>query len=456
VLPFENLTGDPSQDYLVDGMTDALTSTLAQAGGFHVVSRTSATRYRAAKISLPAIAQELNVDAVLEGSVLRSGQDLRVTAQLIDAATDRHIWARSYEGELGEVRKLQNEIAAAIATALQSRVASLTPARAGITPRVHPDAHDAYVNGVLAMGRQTYEGFRNAVSYFEDAIAREPDFAAAHATLAQAQLQLLYVGPLSPREVIPKAEAAVHRALRLDDTLVQAHRTLGTILSNFYWRWEEGEREFQRARTLAARSNDHSTGGGEAMRLTRAGRIDEAIAQSEAASKQDPRSFNAHVNAATAYRSAGQYDRALARFRHALEIDPASTRGHFQLGVTFVMMGRPADAIGELETAVATSRGNSRFEAYLGYAYAAAGRRADALKILNAHESRARQQYVSSFGIALIHDALGQKEPALTALERAYEDHAVEFAQMTQYPPFKTIASEPRYKALMQRIGLPR
>jgi thioredoxin-like negative regulator of GroEL len=309
---------------------------------------------------------------------------------------------------------------------------------------------------MLAMGRQTPEGFRSAVAYFEQVVARKPDYAQAHVVLAQAQMQLLFTGPLSPREVIPKAEAAVRTALKLDDSLAQAHATLGSILTNFYWKWEEGEREFRRSRQLADRSPDTRAGGGGIESLIRAGRVQDAIAEAESMSNRDPQSFGAHMNVASAYRAAGQHDRAMVRFRRALEIDPASNRARFQLGITFVRMGRMDDAIEELEAATAQSRNNPRFQAYLGYAYAAAGRRADAVKVLAELDARARQQYVSSFGIALIHDALGQTEPALAALERAHQDRAVEFAQMAQYPPFTTIASEARYKDVMRSIGLPR
>ena len=269
--------------------------------------------------------------------------------------------------------------------------------------------------------------------------------------MGQTQAQFLYAGPLSPREVIPEAEANTRKALQLDDTLAQAHRTLGEILQSFYWQWEEGDKEFRRARELSGNS-------AEAPRaeLLRKGRFEEAIANAEHSLKLDPLSFGAHLGLAAVYRAAGDYDRAVATIRHALETFPAQPRGHFQLAVTFMFMGRTNDAIGELETAVKSSQGgNARFEAYLGYAYAAAGRPVDARRILTAIESRARQQYVSAFGVALIHDALGEKEPALAAIERAYQDHAVEFAQMNQYPPFKTIASEARFHNVLRLIGLP-
>jgi TolB-like protein/DNA-binding winged helix-turn-helix (wHTH) protein/Flp pilus assembly protein TadD len=452
VLPFENLTGDPAQEYFVDGMTDALTTDLAQMGGFDVISRASAMHYKGANKRPTAIGHDLNVDALVGGAIVRSGPRVRITAQLIHAATDRHVWANSYESDLSDVVALQQQIARAIAAAIGSRIAQPPPARAGGPTRVDPEAYDAYLKGLQAGGRQMYDGFRTAVAYFKEAVARQPDFAEAYAAMGRAQLQFLWVGPLSPREAIPDAEASARKALELDGTSAVAHRTLGSILTNFYWQWDEAEKEFQRAREL----NNNMVDEGRTATFIEAGRFDEAIAAAESARKLDPLSFNAYLAVASTYRAAGQYDRAIAEYRRAMDMAPGQSRGNFQLGATFVMMGRSNDGIAELEKAVTISQGNPRFQAYLGYAYAAAGRKADARTILNALESRARQQYVSAFGLALIHDALGEKEPALAALERAYQDRAVEFAQLNQYPPFKTIASEARFQAVMRLVGLPR
>ena len=454
VLPFENLTGDPEQKYFVDGITDALTTDLAQVGGFDVISRTSAMQYEGTKKPLPAIGQELNVDALVEGAIVRTGQHVRITAQLIHATTDRHMWAQRYEGDVRDVVALQQQMARAIAAAIQGRLASLETAPAERRRAVDPRAYDSYLKGLAAGGRSSNDGFRNAVAYFEDAVAIQPDFALAHAALAQAQSQFLWGGPLSPRQTIPKAEAAARQALHLDDTLAQAHESLGSILHNFHWRWDEGDKEFARARELSANSSESHRVA--TVPFIRNGRFAEAIAEAEKARKLDPRSFGAYVELAVAYRAAGQYDRAIAEIRRALEIVPGQNRAHFHLGITYLFMGRLNDAIGELETATTANPGNQRLRAYQGYAYAAAGRPLDARRILNELESRARQQYVSSFGIALIYDALGEREPALAAIERAHEDHAVEFAQMAQYPPFKTIASEPRFQQTMRLIGLPR
>ncbi len=318
---------------------------------------------------------------------------------------------------------------------------------ASIPAGIKPEAYDAYLKGVLTGGQQTTEGFKTAVQYYEKAVALQPDFAAAHAAMAKAQVQLLYTGPLAPRDVVPKAEAAARTALKLDETLSEAHTTLGTILQQFYWQWNEGEKEFRRALALG-----NSGGNAIVLSMIRRGRWDEAVAEGERLVAEDPQSFNAHTSLGTALRAGGQYDRALSEFHRARDIMPQRPLPHFQLGVTLLAMGRFAQAIIELQAS--TGWHNPRMEAYLGYAYAVAQRRDDARTILGNLKSRGQQEYVSSFGVALIHDALNEKTEALAALERACEERAVEFAQMPQYPPFKNIANEPRYHAVMRRVGL--
>ncbi|HJU42888.1 MAG TPA: tetratricopeptide repeat protein [Vicinamibacterales bacterium] len=429
VLPFENLTGDPARNYFSDAMTELLTTELVQAGGFDVIAVTPAMQDGGNRKSRAAVNHGLSVDALVAGAIVQSGEHVRITVRLIRAATDEHVWGSSFERRLTDAIGVEREMGRAIASAITGRSAAL-PSRAAVARTVSPQAYNAYMKGVAATGRETPEGWRAALAYFEDSVALQPDFAAAYSEMARVQLQSLYTGPLSPREVAPKAEASARKALELDDTLTEPHRTLGVILQNFYWRWEEGEQELRRAQ--AHRPN------------------------TERALKLDPHSFAAHVDAALVHRAAGEYERAVTRLLEALALSPGQPRVHFQLGVTLVFMGRTDEAIRELETAVESSRINARFQAYLGYAYAAAGRPRDARRIVEQLEARARQQYVSSFGLALIHDALGEKEAALAALERACEDRAVEFAQLYQYPRFKTIASEERFHAVMRRVGLPR
>ena len=442
VLPFENLTGDTAQDYLVASVTDAVTMHLGHVRGLDVVSRTTARHYKDTAKRLPEIGRELPVDGVVSGTVGRSGTNIRITAQLSRAATDRVEWGNSYEGDLGQMLGLQRRIASdiAAATGRPAAVARQTP------HAVNPKAYSAYVKGITAKGQMRYDGFITAVKYFEEAIAIQPDFGEAYAELAIVQVQFLFGGPFSPHQAMPKAESAARKALQLDPTLPQAHQALGQILSLYHWRWEEGEQELRKAVESQALTSS----------LLRKGRFTEAIAVAEGARKLDPLSVNAQVALGSAYCAAGQYDRAIGELRRALESSPGNNRINFQLGITFVSMGRLDDGIRELELAARPARGhNSRLEAYLGYAYAAAGRTADARGVLKELEAHRRDQYVSWFGIALIHDALGEKGPALAALERAAQERAVEFGLLAQYPPFTAIAAEPAFHAVMRQVGLP-
>ena len=347
--------------------------------------------------------------------------------------------------------------AAGLVVAVVSAVGALALTRLDLSePRsvVSLEAQAVYRKGLLAAGGHTADAYITAVKYFEDAVARQPDFAEAYASLAQIQSQLLFVGGVAPpREVAPKAEAAARRALQLDDTLAEAHQTLGTILQ-VYWRWDEARAEFQRASAvhkLAAEKHRQAS-----HQLTRKGRFDEAAAALDLAQKGDPLSPDALIVAAMRYRGAGQHERAVAALRQAMVIAPQASRAHFQLGLTALQMERADEAIGACEAAVRISRGNPRFQACLGIAYAAAKRVDEARSILDELETHAQQQYVSGFGIALINDLLGNKAEALAAFDRAYQDRAVEFSQMSQYPRFRTIGSDPHFQELIREIGAPR
>lgn len=451
VLPFENLTGDPAHDYLVDGVTELLTAHLAQVSDLAVTSRTTAREYNVTGKRLPDIGIDLGVDGVVEGAVMRSGGSVRVTAKLIRAATDRHVWTHTYDGDLAQLPAVQRQIAADVAAAAGRPAGQLARAHDSIDPR----AYDLYLKGLAARGMGGYAGLRTAAEYFEQAVAIDPGFAEGHAALGLAEVQFLWGGPLSPREIIPKAEAATRRALELDEASPQAHRALGQILGLYYWRWDESLKALERAVQLQVDRAELAEPLSTA--LLRAGRLREALTAAERGRQLDPRSFNAQLGLGTTYRAIGEYDRALTEIHRALAMSPGHTRAHFQLGVTYVAMGRLDEAIPELERAARSPQSrNLRMEAYLAYAYAMAGRTREAREGLKHLESQRREQYVSSFGIALIHDALGNKEAALDALQRAHDERAVEFAQPAQYPPFRTIANEPRFQAVMDSVGLPR
>jgi TolB-like protein/tetratricopeptide (TPR) repeat protein len=453
VLPFANLTGNASQEYFVEAMTDALTTHLARIDGLDVISGTSARHYKGTSKKVPVIAHELNVDAVLQGTVARTGEAVRITAQLIHGATDRHVWAQDYHSEMSGILVLQRRIASDVA-ASAGRAGAKTAGRGRDPQQIDPQAYESYLNGTRERATQRYDRFRLAIAYFEEAVARQPDFAEAYAALAQTQVRFLFGGPLAPRQIMPKAEAAARKAVALDDSLASGHRVLGEVLTLFHWKWDEGEKEFERAAALSDGVDDAS--GAMNLTLIRSGRFADAIARAERARRRDPMSVNAQVLVGTAYRLAGQHEHALVEFRRAFDMKRDRSGMHLQLGATYVAMRRMNDAIRELEAAARLPRQlSSKIETYLGYAYASAGRPDDARRILKTLETRRHQHYVSSFGIALIYDALGEKPRAVAAIERAYEERAVEFAQMMQFPSFKTIAAEPMFQAMMRQIGLP-
>jgi len=293
-------------------------------------------------------------------------------------------------------------------------------------PHVTPAADALFLKGVAAMGRENVDGFRAAADYFEQATRLQPDFASAYAWLGQARLQLVYAGQFAPRDVIPRADAAVRQALALDDRLALAHRVRASILSDYYWQPEAGRREAQRAAQLEPAS---SQGSGA-----------------------DPLSAQGALNAGTILRDRGQFDRALDEFRRATTLNPQLARVQYQIGVTYALMGRWREAVEALQRAVAISPDNSRFIAYQGYAAAMAGRPEEARRILQDLRDRSRRQYVSSYGMAAIYDALGDRDAAAEALERAYEDHALEFMQWKHYPVFARADVDPRYQQVLRRV----
>jgi TolB-like protein/DNA-binding winged helix-turn-helix (wHTH) protein/Tfp pilus assembly protein PilF len=449
VLPFENLTGDASQDYFADSVTDALTVNLAQVEGLDVISRTTALQYRQTGKRLSVIGRELSVSGIVSGTVVRSGTGVRITAQLGRVSTDHVEWGKAYEGQVSHMLDLQQQIAREIAAA-----AGLVTPASRRSRAIASEAYDAYLKGLTAQGQGQHNAFRTAIGYFEKAVTIEPDFAEAYAALALTQMQFLFGGPFSPHETVPKAEAAARKAMQLDETLAHPHRVLGQILGLYHWRWEDSAKELQRAADLQNGRDESALA--MSLSLMRVGRLKDAIAAAERGHKLDPLSINAQIAVGATYRAGGDYDRAVAEFGRALEMSPGNNRVHFQLGTTFVEMGRIDDAIRELDIAARPAHGhNSRIEAYLGYAYAAAGRTLDARAVLKELDAHRRDQYVSAYGIALIHDALGERQAALAAVERACEDRAVEFAMVGRYPAFKTIASEPRFLAVMRQVGLP-
>jgi len=448
VLPLENLSGDPAQEHFADAMTDVLITDLAQIQGLRVISRTSVMPYKKVRGRLPEIARELNVDAIVEGTVMRSGSRVRITAQLIHASTDQHLWAKSYERDLADILSLQGELAQAIADAVEVKVAPQVRARLQNAPQVSPEAFRAFYQGLLAATQQNAEGYAKAIGHFERAVSIQPEFAFAHVAIARCYYQYAFFGPVSPGEFMPKAEAAARNAIKADASLAEAHTTLANILYRYHWNWTTAEAEFRRALELSP--NDASARRFYAMFLSARGRSKEAAAQKEMARNVDPKIANQNLDEPLRVRA--DVERAIVFSRKNLERHP-STRAYFQLGSALVMHGQFAEGIKALEASQPDK--NARYLAYLGYAYGAVGNETKAREILEELIRRSGKQYVSSYAIALVHMGLGEREAAMGRLEKAYQEHAFELAHVNINPAFDPLRADLRFQNLIVKLGLP-
>ena len=452
VLPFANLSGDRDQEYFSDGMTEALITDLAQIRNVRVISRTSVMPYKGSKKSLPEIARDLDVDGVVAGGVLRSNGKVRVTAQLIHAATDDHLWARLYERNESDIVTLQRELASAITEALRAELRPEGRARNQTTARISPEAYDLFLRGMTAAGKESTQGFTDALEYFAKAIEKQPDFAVAYVEMAFCYSQLTWNGAVAPRELMPRAKEAALKALTLEPGLADAHAAMGRIHYQYDWDWEGSEQALRRA--LALDPNDVRTRRAYGVLLRLTGRVEEAKAEGERVRQLDPLAARNPVNAA-GLRSAKTHDEVINEKRRVLQLDPALSRGHYQLGLALVEAGKLDEGIAELEDAVRLSKENLRFQAGAGWAYALAGRKEDARKVLAELQSRSKRQYVSPVAIAQILVGLNETEQALQFLELAYQQRDFDLLSTNKSDAFRPLRSEPRFRELMKRIGIP-
>jgi TolB-like protein/DNA-binding winged helix-turn-helix (wHTH) protein/Tfp pilus assembly protein PilF len=451
VLPFENLTGNPEQDYFVDGVTEALTTNLAQLRALRVISRTSAMQYRGAKKSLPQIARELGVDGVVEGAVARSGDRLRITAQLIHAASDRHLWARSYDRDLRDAMALQAELARAIAEAVQVEIRPDERRRLSRTTAVQTEAYESYLKGRFYWSMRGRENLAKAAGYFQQAIAEDPTYAPAYSGLSDTHRQFGNEGLAPPRERMAKAEAAARKALALDEELAEAHASLAGVLYRYHWDWGGAEREFQRALDL-----DPNYAEGHrayAIYLTTMRRNEEAVSHAQSARELSPLSPIISVELAGVLVRAKRYDEAVAQLQKTRELEPSFGRVDQTLSVMYAQQGDMPKAIAVLEDRHARAGRSAAPGPWLGYLYGVTGRSAEALAALRALEERSREQYVSPQSFAIVHLGLGHKEEAFTLLEKTYEERAFEVLGFSGLL-FDRLHDDPRYRDLLGRMGL--
>jgi TolB-like protein/DNA-binding winged helix-turn-helix (wHTH) protein/Tfp pilus assembly protein PilF len=453
VLPLRNLSGDPSQDYFADAMTDALITNLAQSKSLRVISSTSSMRYKGAHKPLPDIARELNVSVIVEGSVIRSGNQLRITAQLLDATTDQHLWAQRYDRDLKDVLNLQNDLASAVAREVIGRLTPDDESRLAPKVRpVNPQAYEASLRGRYYWNKRSLDGFNKGLALFEQAAQADPTYAPAYAGMADCYNFLgLGMGSLPPREYAAKAKAAARRALELDENLASAHAGLGFTLYRYDWNWLEAEREYRRA--LELDRHNVIVRGWFAELLSFLGRAQEAEDQREEVRDSDPFSIQAVRSVAGAYGAAQQHDKAIDYYKKAIESEPDSFRMRMDLGGDYLQAQRYEDAVEEFKGVLMIYGPNVYPLARLGYTYALWGKTTEASSILDQLRAEHRPGYVS-YAMAQICEALGRKEEALHWLAKAYDERAAQMIGLNR--DFGPLRSDPRFQALAQRVGVPR
>jgi TolB-like protein/DNA-binding winged helix-turn-helix (wHTH) protein/Flp pilus assembly protein TadD len=454
VLPLENLSGDASQDYFAEGMTDDLITQLGQISALRVISRTSVMTYKSVRKALPEVARELNVEAVVEGTVLRSGDRVRISAQLIQVPADKQLWAQIYEGDLSDTLALQNRVARAIVEQIEATLNQQERAALEKSNTVNPDAYEAYLKGRYFWNKRTGEGLQKAIDYFNRAIDKDPNYPQAYVGLADTYALAgdWEYGILSAQDAFSRAKAAATHALNLDDNLGEAHTSLAFAFDLYDWDWEAAENHYKRA--IALNPGYATAHHWYAWHLMVMGRTAEGIAELRKAQSLDPLSLIISADLADALCIAHRYEESVQQSRKTLEMDPNFAVAHYQLGQAFQQMHMQSASIAELQKAVELSRGNTAFESNLAYAYAVSGRKEEAIRIAKDLESDQGRSSVADSNIAMIYVGLGNNDQAMIWLNKAYQ--ARFNPSILLRPAFDPLRSNPGFQNLLSRIGLPR
>jgi len=457
VLPLENLSQDPEQEYFADGMTDAVITDLAKIGALRVISRTSVMRYKRTQKSVPEIASELKVDAVVEGSIERSENRVRITAQLIRAASEEHLWAEAYDRDLHDVLRVQEEIAKSIAREIQVK---LTPQEQALLTKerpMDPEVYELYLKGRYFWNKRTEETTAKAISLFNQAIEKDPAYASAYSGLADCYI--LYgisfdVGSRSPAEAMLPAKAAAEKAVQLDPALADGHNSLAYTKLIYDWDWRGSEAEFKRA--LELNPGLASAHHWYAHFLLASGRQDEALTESMRSLNLDQLSPIMHTHLGWHYTYSRQYDSGLNYLQKALELDPNYSLAYWYLGWVLEQQGKYPEALQALSKAQEHLKSNTALAADIGHVYATSGDKASALRVLNQLRESSRQTYVNPFEIALIYVALGRKNEALDWLEKAFAERSDLMIYLNVDPRLDAIRSVPRFANLARGVYPPR
>jgi len=452
VLPLDNLSGDPSEEFFADGMTDQLITDLAKIESLRVISRTSVMQYKGTKKPLPEIARELNVDAIVEGSVIRSGERVRVTAQLLQASTDQHLWAETYDRDRGDVLRLQAEVADAIAQQVRAQLTPQQKAQIRRADMVNPAAYDSYLKGRLyfTTGFTNPDSLKNAQQDFEESIQKDPHFGLAYAGLADTYLYLAFTGALGKDAAYRSAKQALAKALQLDDTIGEAHETLAVLSWRFDWDWNTADREFNRAIALApSYSCAHED---RAIFLASAGRRAEALAEVAKINQMDYGFSSAMAESATYYQLR-DYPGLVEASKRGLLLDPEDGFLHYLLGVGYEGTGNLPQAISEYQRAMKIWDAPSAAVA-LAHAYFAAGRKAEANKILRDLQRKSKGTLVPSYAMATMYAGLGENDKAFEFLEKACSEKSLDISFFLKSDLLlDDLRPDPRFQTMLRRIG---
>jgi eukaryotic-like serine/threonine-protein kinase len=453
VLPLENLSNDPEQDYFADGVTEELTADLSKVSALRVISRTSTLQYKGVHKSVAQIAKELNVDGIVEGTVQRSGDRVRITAELIYAVRDAHVWAETYDRQLRDVLGLQGEVAGAIANAVNIKLGASQQNSLRTLHSTSSDAQDAYLRGRYWWNKRTREGEFKGLEFFQKAVELDPGYAAAYAGMADSYLVLAHHGRLPPLEAMPKARAAALRAIQLDDTVAEGHNSLALVDLSYDWDYPSAEAEFQKA--IALNSNYATAHHWFAHYLAVMGRHADAMREIRRARELDPFSISINSFLVLTFYYAHQYDQALSATKEMVEIEPAFAAGAEQLqGNVLAAKGMYGEAVAHWNKSLVLS-GQAGDAAKLEQAYATGGYRGYLDRQLQELKTSSQGEYVDPLGFAELYTRLGDKDSAFHWLERAYQEHSSWLNFVNAEPAYDPLRSDPRFADLLRRIGLP-
>ncbi len=453
VLPLENLSRDPEQEYFAEGLTEALITTLAKIGELRVISRTSAMQYKGVHKPLREIARELEVDAIVEGTVLRVGRRVRITAQLIDAPKETHLWAESYERDLRNVLALQSELAQAIAQEVQVKLTPQERKHLAQTRAVDPEAYEAYLKGRYHWNRRSRDGLGKATQHFQQAIARDPTYAAAYAGLADCVSILGWWGFVSPELGCGKGKALALKALEFDPSLPEAHASFAWSTAYYDYDFPKCEREFRLA--LELNPNYATARGWYGLTLSMIGDHEEALAEAKQAVRLDPASSIINGMLGLVYWFGGEYDASLDQYKKASDLDPAAFQLHWGVAMSYLANRMYDAAIAEMETALQLTGRTPMSVALLARSYAEAERGQEAEQLLSELAELSTARYVSPYVISLIFAAMKQTDKALAQLEAGYRERAAWMVWMKRDSRLETLRSDPRFQDLLRRMNFP-